>query len=241
VRGLERTAGGRWRLHLGPVPDHAHLDVDAVVVAVPPRPASRLLADACPQAAAVLAPIEAASVALVIAVVGREVLAGLPGSGVLVPPVEGRAVKAMTFASAKWRWVAGLDERLAVARFSLGRQGEEAVLQRDDADLAALALADAADLLGRPLPAVATRVVRWGGGIPQPAVGHVGRVAQLRAAVAAVPGLAVCGAALDGVGVPACIAAATAAAAKIGADLDRAPRDATLDTPGAAAPTGAAR
>ena len=218
VRGLERVPGpgARWRLLLGPVPaalGGTHRDVDAVLLAVPARPASRLLAGVCPAAAAELGGIEAASVAVVAAVVERPALAGLPGSGVLVPPAEGRAVKAMTFSSAKWAWVDALDDRLAVVRLSLGRHGEEAVLQRDDADLAALAVADASALLGRPLAPVATRVVRWGGSLPQPAVGHVERVERIRAAVAGVPGLAVCGAALDGVGVPACIAAADAAVA----------------------------
>ena len=226
VRDLARRPDGGWRLGLGPAPTRgvhqgSHLDVDAVVLAVPARAASRLLATACPTAAAELGGIEAASVGVVAAVVRRDVLAGLPGSGVLVPPLERRAVKAMTFSAAKWAWVDALDDRLAVVRLSLGRHGEEAVLQRDDADLAALALADAGDLLGRPLAAavVATRVVRWGGSLPQPAVGHLDRIARVRAAVAAVPGLAVCGAALDGVGIPACVAAATRAAAEVAAQL----------------------
>jgi protoporphyrinogen/coproporphyrinogen III oxidase len=221
VRGLHRRPDG-WRLLTGPVPASvggAHLDVDGVVLAVPPAPAARLLGDVCPHGAARLAGVETASVALVAAVVDRGDLAGLAGSGVLVPPVEGRAVKAMTFASAKWAWVDALDSRLAVVRLSLGRHREEAVLHRDDDELVRLALADAAGLLGRPLAPVATRVVRWSGALPQPAVGHVDRIAALRAAVAPLPGLAVCGAALDGVGIPACIAAATAAAAKVDADL----------------------
>jgi oxygen-dependent protoporphyrinogen oxidase len=67
-------------------------------------------------------------------------------------------------------------------------------------------LDDVADLLGlaRPEP-VATRVVRWGGGLPQYLVGHQDRVDAVRAAVSAVPGLAIAGAAFRGVGVPACI------------------------------------
>ena len=52
-------------------------------------------------------------------------------------------------------------------------------------------------------------VTRWGGGLPQYLVGHRDLVERLRADLAAVPGLAVCGAALDGVGVAACIASAS--------------------------------
>ncbi len=90
----------------------------------------------------------------------------------------------------------------------MGRLGDEAVLQRDDGELAGLAAADlaaAAGVRGRPADA---RVTRWGGGLPQYSVGHLARVARIRAGVAAQPGLAVCGAAYDGVGIPACIASA---------------------------------
>jgi oxygen-dependent protoporphyrinogen oxidase len=63
--------------------------------------------------------------------------------------------------------------------------------------------------------AVDTHVQRWGGALPQYAVGHLERVARIRSAVAAVPGLAVCGAAYDGVGVPAVIGSARRAAAEV--------------------------
>jgi oxygen-dependent protoporphyrinogen oxidase len=214
VRGLERTAGG-WRLVAGPVPAPEVFDADAVVLALPPAPAARLLRAEVPLAAAELARVETASVGLVAALVPRAALEGLPGSGVLVPPVEGHPVKAATFASAKWAWVDALDADRVVVRASLGRAGEEAVLQRDDADLAALALADLGGLLGRELRPDALRVVRWGGALPQPAVGHVEAMERVEAAAAGVPGLAVCGAVVAGVGVPACIAAAGTAARRV--------------------------
>jgi protoporphyrinogen/coproporphyrinogen III oxidase len=102
-----------------------------------------------------------------------------------------------------------------VVRASLGRYREEADLQRDDDDLAATALADlraATGVTGRP---VDTRVTRWGGALPQYTVGHVERVAAIRSGVAALPGVAVCGAAYDGLGVPACIASADAAVTRV--------------------------
>ena len=49
-------------------------------------------------------------------------------------------------------------------------------------------------------------MTRWGGALPQYPVGHLDRAARIRAAVRLQPGLAVCGAAYDGVGIPACIA-----------------------------------
>ena len=193
VRALERTASG-WRLVTGAAPAPRVVEADAVVLAVPPTPAGRLLRVSVPAAAAELGGVETASVALVAALLPRAAAAGLPGSGLLVPPVAGHPVKAATFASSKWAWVDDLDPAHVVVRASLGRAGEAAVLQRDDDDLAALALADLGALLGRELRPVATRVARWGGALPQPAVGHADAMRRLDAAVAAVPGLAVCGA-----------------------------------------------
>ena len=107
------------------------------------------------------------------------------------------------------------DGDLLILRTSLGRYGEEQTLQVPDDDLVRASLADLAEatgLLATPVDAV---VQRWGGGLPQYAVGHLDRVARIRAAVAAVPGLAVCGAAYDGVGIAACIASGHRAAAEV--------------------------
>jgi oxygen-dependent protoporphyrinogen oxidase len=57
--------------------------------------------------------------------------------------------------------------------------------------------------------------VYWGGALPQYTVGHLDRVAAVRAGVAGQPGLAVCGAAYDGVGIPACVATARSAVGQV--------------------------
>jgi len=217
VRGLRRTPTG-WRLETGPASAPEFLDAEAVILAVPPAPAARLLSAEVPAAAAQLSGMETASVAVVAAALPAEQLAGLTGSGLLIPPVEGTSIKAATFSSAKWDWISGNGDPLIV-RLSLGRAGEEATLQRTDEELAAVAIGDLAAVLGRPLRPLDARVVRWGGGLPQYAVGHLARIERLRAAVAGVGGLAICGAALDGVGIAACIAAADRAVADLLVDL----------------------
>ncbi len=227
VRALRRTPTG-WRLETGPASFPDFVDADAVLLAVPPAAAGRLLALEVPMAAAELAGIETASVAVVAAAFERAQLDGVTGSGLLIPPVEAPTIKAATFSSAKWAWVSDEPRSdLLAVRMSLGRAGEEATLQRPDDELAALAVGDLAGVLGRRLTPVDTTLIRWGGGLPQYAVGHVDRVARIRHAVAQVPGLAVCGAAMDGVGVAACIAAADRAVADLVArhlgavDIDR--------------------
>ncbi|HST83499.1 MAG TPA: protoporphyrinogen oxidase [Kineosporiaceae bacterium] len=213
VRGLRRRLTG-WRLEIGSASAPEFLDADAVILAVPPAPAARLLAADVPLAAAQLSGIETASVAVVAAAIPADQLTGLASSGLLIPPVEGTAIKAATFSSAKWDWISGADDPLVV-RLSMGRAGEELTLQRTDEELTALALGDLATVLGRSLRPIDTQVVRWGGGLPQYAVGHLARIERLRSAVAAVDGLAICGAVLDGVGVAACVAAADRAVADL--------------------------
>ncbi len=213
VRDLVRTSTG-WRLVVGSAAHPEVVDADAVVVCVPAAPASRLLGAHAPVAAAALAGVETASSAVVTLAVERAGLDELPGSGFLVPPVEGRTIKASTFSFRKWGWTGALSDEVVHLRASVGRAREEADLQRDDADLVAVAVAEVGEALGRPLPRVVdAHVQRWGGGLPQYAVGHVDRVASVRAEVAHLPGIEVAGAVYDGVGIPAVVASATRAAA----------------------------
>jgi protoporphyrinogen/coproporphyrinogen III oxidase len=221
VRELARGPRG-WRLTLGSAHAPEHLEADAVILALPGRPASRLLAgvpDAA-DAAAALGEISYASMAIVTLAYPETAFPQLPGSsGYLVPAVDGRPVKAVTFSSVKWPHLRSRSDGLVFVRCSVGRIGEEAILQRDDRELSGLAAADlaaATGVRGRPADAVVTR---WGGALPQYTVGHLDRVARIQASLAAQPGLAACGAAYAGVGIPACVGTARAAADQVLAGL----------------------
>jgi oxygen-dependent protoporphyrinogen oxidase len=221
VRELARTERG-WRLTIGSAHAPEYLDADAVIVAVPGRPASRLL-DGVPgaaPAAAALDEIAYASMAIITFAYPRAAFPQPPeGSGYLVPAVDGHPVKAVTFSSAKWPHLQAQAPDVVIARCSVGRIGEEGLLQRDDEDLAAVAAADLAAATGVRGAPSDTRVTRWGGALPQYTVGHRDRVAAIRASVASQPGLAVCGAAYDGVGIPACVATAQEAVTQLLASL----------------------
>ncbi|MER7338210.1 protoporphyrinogen oxidase [Streptomyces sp. NPDC000075] len=210
ARGITRTPGG-WRI----TTDGEALDADGVVLAVPAAPAAALLAPLAPTAAAGLREAEYASMALVTMVFRRSdlppAIADGSASGFLVPPVDGRTIKASTFSGNKWAW-SGADPELFPLRTSVGRHGDEGDLKREDSELVDVSLADLGEAVGLAARPVASTVTRWDGGLPQYPVGHLARVARIRAAVAALPGLAVCGALYDGVGVPACIASAAKAA-----------------------------
>jgi oxygen-dependent protoporphyrinogen oxidase len=215
ARELWRTESG-WRLAVGSTRDAELMDVDAVVLAVPGPPAARLLSTVESPAAGAVGALDYASLALVALAFPGLRLPEL--SGFLVPAVEGYAVKAVTFFTQKWGHLRRPDG-LTLVRASLGRYGDEQVLQRDDADLVALVRDELARLLGGgPLPApVDTAVQRWGGALPQYAPGHLDRVGAARAALP--PRLALAGAALDGVGIPACIRSGQVAADAVLAGL----------------------
>jgi oxygen-dependent protoporphyrinogen oxidase len=221
VRDLARRSDGGWNLVVGSTREPEVLRADAVVLATPARATARLLSDVAPSAALTLARIDYASMAIVTMAFPARGFPEVTGSGFLVPPVDGHAIKASTFSFAKWDWVrdAGAEEGVLVLRCSLGRHREEQTLQRSDEELVDLALADLVEAIG-PAPApVDTHVQRWGGALPQYAVGHLDRVAAVREELLRLPGLAVCGSAYDGVGIPACIASARLAATKIRGDL----------------------
>ncbi|HEX5117599.1 MAG TPA: protoporphyrinogen oxidase [Pseudonocardiaceae bacterium] len=210
VRGLTRQDDG-WRLEVGSAAHPEHLDADAVVLAVPAPAARKLLADVSPAASAAYGRIELASMAVVALALPPDV-AVPQSSGVLIGSGETHqdgtpfTAKAFTFSSRKWAHLAGPEHVLV--RGSVGRFGEAEILQRDDADLVTAVRADLAELTGVTASPVDTVVTRWGGGLPQYGVGHLDLVAAIERAVAELPGLAVAGAALHGVGLPACVASA---------------------------------
>ncbi|MDS1268862.1 protoporphyrinogen oxidase [Lipingzhangella sp. LS1_29] len=222
VRELRRQEG-RWTLTVGSAAAAHQVDADGVILACPAIPAARLLADQDPAAAQILSGIPTASMAVVSLAFPRSALPRRHrASGFLVPPAEGRTIKAATFSSRKWPWlaaeldtVAGNDEPLELVRCSVGRLGEEAVLQRPDGELVAAAVDDLRELCGLDAVPVDSHVTRWGGALPQYNVGHLERVREIRARLRKHPALGACGASYDGVGIAACVADARTTAQEV--------------------------
>lgn len=211
VGGLTRS-GGRWRLALPAGP----LEADAVVVAVPAPDAATALSASAPAAARELAAIAHASVSLVaLAYQSNAFEHRLDGSGFLVPAEDGRLLTACTWTSSKWPHLS--PPGLVLLRASTGRAGDDRSAALDDGELARRVHLELQEAIGVSAPPVAHRVSRWPGSFPQYDVGHLQRVERIEAAVAAEPGLAVAGAALRGVGIPACIGSGRQAARRAAA------------------------
>lgn len=211
VSALQRV-DDRWRLVAG---DRV-FEADAVVLATPAFATGPLLREVAPVAAHELERIEYASMAIVTFAFAMRDFPPVSGSGFLVPPVDGHDIKAATFSHRKWQWVAdaGAAEGVVVMRCSLGRHRDDA-LEHTDAELIEMALSDLGKAVGLSARPVDAQVQRWVDGLPQYAVGHVDRVALIKSEIARHRGLAVCGAAYAGVGIPACIGSAKEAVAQV--------------------------
>jgi len=190
------------------------LKADAIVLATPAGVSARLLAPHDAVLSALLAGIEHASTAAVslgypLRCVGRP----LNASGYTVPRIEGRAVIACTWSSAKFSGRA--PEEFALFRVFLGGLVHaEDFAQRDDA-LIACARAELAETTAVSGEPAMVRVTRWPHAIPQYAVGHLRRCAEIEERVALHPWLAIAGNALHGVGIPDCIRSGERAAERI--------------------------
>jgi oxygen-dependent protoporphyrinogen oxidase len=190
------------------------LPAAAVILATPAPVTATLVRSVCPVAAKTLEEIEHASTATV-SLAYRADDVGTPpaGYGFVVPRDEDRHLLAGTWGSGKWPGRA--PDGQVLVRGYVGGVGREAVLEADDDGLVHLVRADLGALAGIRGTPVHTEVHRYPAGMPQYTVGHLGRVARIRSALGACPGLAVTGAAYNGVGIPDCISDALTTARQV--------------------------
>lgn len=235
--GDPNTGRRRWRLVIGgtgvghgtqdgPL-DGGPLEVDGLVLATPAPEAAVLLVPHLPVAAGLLAAIEYASVAVVtLSVPAGAIRSPLRGTGFLVPRTSTigshqALITGCTYLGRKWPHLARPGDELI--RVSTGRFGDDRHRDLDDDELAASVFGELAEVLGITGSPLDSLVTRWRSSFPQYQVGHLIRVAQIEQAVSALGGMAVAGAALRGVGIPACIDSGRAAARRVLASVDPGP------------------
>ncbi|MCL2655300.1 MAG: protoporphyrinogen oxidase [Coriobacteriia bacterium] len=143
----------------------------------------------------------------------------LDGFGILVPEAEDRDLLAMTYSSTKWPGHAPAG-RVLLRGFA-GTPLNQKVMEKSDAELTALMLAEIRDTLDLDpqVDPLFSRFYRWTGGMAQYTLGHLGRVAEIEERVAASPGLAVAGGCFRGIGVPNCLDGGRHGAEKLLSDL----------------------
>ena len=206
--------GSKYRLKGGE--DTAY---DHVILAVPAPTAALLLKEVAPEASGALKTVKLANSA----VVGMRFATdeGLPqNSGVLVSTgAEDVHAKAFTFSSRKWPHLA--ERGGALVRASFGRFGDNVAITATEDDLVDWALDDLKTITGfdgRAAGLEEIYVQRWLGGLPRFDENHLATVSKVRSLLLDEPKashISLTGAWAGGVGVPAVIADARAAAAAV--------------------------
>jgi oxygen-dependent protoporphyrinogen oxidase len=191
--------------------DGPPIEAGAVVLATEAHAAARLVDGFDPDLALRLRAIPYASSAIVNIAYRRDQVAHpLDGFGAVVPQIEGRSILAISFLSVKFPGRA--PSGTALFRVFVGGATQPDLFDRDDEMLVAVVRQELADLLGAVGEPLLAEVGRHPRAMPQYTLGHIDRVAAIRAQLARHPGLILTGNAFDGVGIPDCVRAAHSAA-----------------------------
>ncbi|MEI8070395.1 MAG: protoporphyrinogen oxidase [Planctomycetota bacterium] len=244
VKRLVRRTNGGWELSISSSENAEGLQTilaDAVVLAVPSREASHLLADIDKPLADELATIQYAGSAVVsLGFARNDLIHPLDAAGVVVPRSAGRKALAISFSSSKFSGRAPTGSVLL--RVFVGGALDPATALLPDDQLLSVALAEVSAVLGsrgKGASSVAfddsaalrqrrvqsqpqfVQIDRWAGAIPQYHVGHLQTIDRIKQRLVGVPGLAIAGAAYEGVGIPQVIASGQAAAAQLASQKPR--------------------
>ena len=200
VDSITRVEAG-WSVFV----DGAWRDFDHVVLACGANKAGPLIAPTDARLSELLAAIPYTSSCIWTFGYRRaEVPHPLDAFGFLVPKPERNAIMACTWLGTKW----------------LGRVPDDKAVFRcfsTDPDVTReAAQEDLNRLMGMEAEPIFALHHRWPDSMPQYAVGHTARVAEIDARAAAIPGLSLIGNAFHGIGIPDCVRSAQTAAGQIG-------------------------
>lgn len=182
--------------------DGAFIDTDAVVLAVPAFKAADLLDETAPVAAQVLRQIRYVSTGTISLAYRRdEVNHPLNGFGIVIPRSENRRINAVTWSSTKFDHRASEGTVLLRVFFGGSRTPETFALADDE--LLAIVGSELADIMGLVAQPLFHLIHRWHKSNPQYDVGHLKRIAAIKATLP--PSFFVTGSPYGGVGVPDCV------------------------------------
>jgi protoporphyrinogen/coproporphyrinogen III oxidase len=200
VQRLEHTGEGyRLRLRTGD-----ELFADAVLLATPAYATAEIVRLLDGELAALLQRIPYVSSATIALAYRDADVQGLQsGRGFVIPHVENRELTAVTWASNKFPDRA--PQGTSLLRTFVGRAGREDAVELSDDDLLDLVQRELASILGVTATPVTVRINRFHKAMPQYVIGHVDRMKQVDQCVQRYAGLALLGAAYQGVGIPDCI------------------------------------
>jgi protoporphyrinogen/coproporphyrinogen III oxidase len=208
-RGADLRSGTSvLALHLGPagfdveLSSGASLTVDAVILACGVEAAARIVAPFANDAAAALGAVPLGSTTSVnLGFDASAFPSPLVGHGFLEAGPDPAPISGVTISSNKWVGRAP-EGKVLIRAFVPDRVGPLA--EADDDEILTRVTGYVSSVLGATADPELRHVVRWGAAMPKYVVGHRQRVAEVEAALPS--RIAIAGSALNGVGVPDCIA-----------------------------------
>jgi oxygen-dependent protoporphyrinogen oxidase len=196
------------------------LPCHALIVAVSAPQASQLLVDVDRTLADQLAKIEYAGTSIVSLGYRRAQIAGpLESFGFVVPACEKRRILAGSFSSVKFAGRAPDDDVLV--RVFIGGACQSTLAERPNDELKRIATEELGELLGVQGEPTLVDIARWPHSMPQYHLGHCELVESIEQRAAGFEGLALCGNAYHGVGIPNCIHSGESAAEHVVALLKK--------------------
>jgi protoporphyrinogen/coproporphyrinogen III oxidase len=200
---------GPFRLRLG---DSRSVSARAVVLATPAYATAGITAELDRELAELCGGIPFRSAVNVALGYPREAIVHpLDGWGFVVPRHDRRWIGSVSWVSSKWPGRA--PDGSVLMRASIAGGSMPCTAGQDDASLIRSVHDEVADLLGLSSPPALARVYRVPLAMPQLEVGHLERMKAIERRLAHLPGVYITGSGFRGVGLPACISDATAAAA----------------------------
>jgi protoporphyrinogen/coproporphyrinogen III oxidase len=199
VKAVQPAEGG-WMVNT----DKDSAQFDSVIVALPARAASQLLANASANLSSELSAIGYSSSITVVLGYDRNVRESLPpGFGFLVPRSEGKRLLAATFMHNKFPLRAP-EDRALLRCFFAGASADKVWDLSDDA-IVAVVRNELLQILGLRAVPLFARVYKWKSAMAQYGVGHLERLERIERLRRELPGLALAGNGYRGIGVPDCV------------------------------------
>ena len=215
----ENTPGRQWEISLEDKSSGENRVVlcDGLILATPAFVTAKLLSSSFPEIAALCDAIPFSSVATLLTAWKSEDVGEIYGTGFLVARKPKRLITGVTNLTSKWSHLASKDE--VWLKISAGHYLDDRAVTMTDAELTATMLQDLSEILDLPTKPLETKLTRWENAFPQYNSGHIQRVAEIDSLTVNLKNVAIAGASYHGIGIPACISDAVAAAEKLKTNL----------------------
>ncbi|AOV08680.1 protoporphyrinogen oxidase [Sporosarcina ureilytica] len=203
-----------YQVHLD---DQTKLHADGIVFALPNHHAASLLSDV--ESIHLLEKVNYVSVANVSLTFDKaDITYPMNGTGFLIPANEGTVLTACTWSSSKWLHAA--PENKYLLRCYVGREKDQQWVKWSDEEILANVQKDLKDIMGITATPTSHTITRAIHSMPQYPIHHLEQLKKVRKCLKAQkPGLFLCGAGYEGVGIPDCIEQGKRAAEKMVAYL----------------------